>query len=327
MEHAAMTKLEVQQRPVHLSGYQARDYEIVDYAMDVLPETGLSFRGPFDRAITAGEPYFTCLGAAQTLGCFCETPYPEIVAEALGIPALNLGYGGAGPEFFLKQTSLLRYINQSQFVILQVMSGRSQGNSYYQCGGLELVTLSESGESLGAAGAFKKLLAGPAFLRTLPAPQRVRNKLANLAARPRARTVVGEIREKWVRSNLALLEAVTVPVIVLWFSKRRPNYVESYATHSQLFGEFPHLINEDMLKPIRERAAGYVEAVTDRGSPQPLFSRFTGRPTSVNPSNDRPDLAVPDWTVNHYYPSPEMHEDAAAALLSDPALKRFMANP
>jgi hypothetical protein len=60
--------------------------------------------------------------------------------------------------------------------------------------------------------------------------------------------------------------------------------------------------------------AAYAECVSLRGSPQPLVSRFTGRPVTVNPADDRLDLAVKPWAENRYYPSPEMHEDAARTL-------------
>src|SRR5690606_20333234 len=85
----------------HLSGYQARDYDIVDYRMYELPGTRLWFRGPMPD-LEAGR-YFTCIGAAQTFGCFCSQPFPDLLAQKLGLPSLNLGYGGAGPEFFARQ--------------------------------------------------------------------------------------------------------------------------------------------------------------------------------------------------------------------------------
>lgn len=305
--------METRIAPVHLSGYQARDYEIVDYEMYRLGDTGLSFRGPAPATLDPGS-YFACIGAAQTLGCFCQRPFPDLLADELGLPALNLGYGGAGPEFFATQEALLPYLNNARFVVLQVMSARSQSNSYYQCDGLEYVTLRESGQKMGAAAAFTKLLAGSPRIAGLPGWPRGWRKLAALAARPEARRIVDEIRTAWVESSLQLLEKITVPVVLLWISKRPPAYTESYATAHRLFGEFPHLVTPEMLAPIRERSAAYVECITSRGSPQPLFSRFTGEPVSVNPSNDRPDLAVKPWTENGYYPSPEMHEDAAAQL-------------
>ena len=60
-------------RTVHLSGYQNRDREIVDYQMYELSGTGLQFRGPEHRI---GHKYIAFVGAAQTFGCFCEHPFP-----------------------------------------------------------------------------------------------------------------------------------------------------------------------------------------------------------------------------------------------------------
>ncbi len=314
------------QQDIHLSGYQARDYDIIDYHMTELPGTGLQFRGPVSEAVLNGGEYFACIGAAQTLGCFCEAPYPNLVAREIGLSVLNLGYGGAGPEFFLKQDRLLPYLNRAHFVILQVMSARSQSNRLYDCDGLEYVRLHRDGRRMGAAAAFAELLRGPETIHNLPLPARVRRKLANLVIRSRARAIVTDLRNAWIRSSLQLIERIEVPVILLWFSKRAPAYLEGYATHSQLFGEFPHLVTPQMLAPLRSGAAAYVEAVTAAGSPQPLFSRFTGEPTTVNPANDRPDLAVKPWSENLYYPSPEMHRDAASCLLNSPEAMAVMRN-
>ena len=69
--------------------YQERDYEVVDYELYAIPGIGMA-RGPAPDSLEAGR-YFTCLGAAQTFGCFCERPFPALVAERLGVPALNFG--------------------------------------------------------------------------------------------------------------------------------------------------------------------------------------------------------------------------------------------
>src|SRR5206468_10970687 len=58
--------------------YELRDHEIVDYQYWELPGSGIQFRGPavdFDDP----SPYFTCIGAAQTFGCFVPEPYPGIL--------------------------------------------------------------------------------------------------------------------------------------------------------------------------------------------------------------------------------------------------------
>ncbi len=299
---------------IHLSGYQVRDYDIVDYEMYALGDTGLQFRGPPPPSLERGA-YFACLGAAQTFGCFCEQSFPDLLARDLDLPALNLGYGGAGPEFFLGQDSLLPYLNNARFVILQVMSGRSQSNSYYSCNGLEYVTLRDGGQKMGAMAAFRQLLHDPHPRTPLSClPQRVRARLANLRARPRARALVAEIRAAWIASSLALLDRIEVPVVLLWYSKRPPERADDFSKARRLLGEYPHLITPEILAPLQARTAAYVECVTSRGSPQPLISRFTGQPTTVQTSSDRDDLGGTPWEANKYYPSPEMNEDAAAAL-------------
>lgn len=298
---------------VHLSGYQQRDREVVDYQMYELGDTGLSFRGPMPESLPQGG-YFTCLGAAQTLGCFCENPYPSLLSARLGMPCLNLGYGGAGPEFFVKQEALLPYINNSRFVIIQVMSGRSQSNSIYECGGLEYMTRRSDGARMGANAAYQALLNGNAMLGYLP-PRRLGRAVARRLAIPAVRKIVSETRDRWCRSQLALHERIQVPIVLFWYSKREPDYVASCRSIHTLFGEFPQLVDRGMIEKTRPTASRYVECVSRRGSPQPLYSRYTGLPTTVNPANDRPDLAsVKGWSHNGYYPSPEMHEDAAEAL-------------
>src|SRR6266404_462258 len=96
--------------------YQKRDWEIVDYQVYCLNGTDVWLRGP-KPATLAPREYAVCLGAAQTYGCFCERPYPAILEERLGLPMLNLGFGGAGPLFFLREKGLLDWVNRARFVV------------------------------------------------------------------------------------------------------------------------------------------------------------------------------------------------------------------
>ena len=57
---------------------KTRDWKIVDYHMYQHVDSGL-FRGP--EPIMQDRQYVTCLGAAQTLGCFCEAPFPQTARE------------------------------------------------------------------------------------------------------------------------------------------------------------------------------------------------------------------------------------------------------
>ncbi len=301
----------------HLSGYQERDHEVVDYRMAELAHAGLRFRGPL---VGDGcDDYFACVGAAQTFGCFVERPYPTLLSDQLGLPVLNLGYGGAGPEFFADQTALHGCLNRSSLVVLQVMSGRSQSNSLYECGGLEYVTRHSDGRHMGAQRAIAEaMLPGPPHLAGKRIPSRLRRLLpdSEVAVRRRIEPLVNEIREAWVESHRRLLANLTVPVVLFWFSKRSTDYAQSYSDVAGVFGQFPQMVNTAMIDAIRPLCHSYVECVSERGSPQPLRSRFTGEPVEVDPANDRADLGFGTWTHNRYYPSPEMHEDAAESLAS-----------
>lgn len=308
-----------------MPGYVLRDWEVIDYECYELDRTGLWFRGPAPKTLEPGA-YFTAIGAAQTFGCFCPRPYPRMLEDRLGTTALNLGYSGAGPAFFLQQPELLRYINQSAFCIVQAMSARSTGNSLLRNDdGLGYGRRRSDGKIMTAEALFSDLLERE--LKRIPLRNEWLKKKVVAYSHlpfPAVRKVVQESRANWMRDTKALLEAITVPKIFVWFSKRSPAYVPRYHRTSALFGPFPQMVNANMMRRVTPHADRYVECVSDRGSPQPLRSRFTGEPVTVDLKTDRKHRAVEmgaeeplytgSWDANAYYPSPEMHEDAAEML-------------
>lgn len=271
-------------------GYQHRDQHIVDYQMfSLLPR--LELRGP-KPPLEPGS-FFTCLGAAQTFGRFCERPFPTILSEQLELPVLNLGAAGAGPLFYVRRPRLLEYVNRARFAIVQVMSARSEDNSVFESLGTGLMTRRSDGKQLIADAAYQDLLDthGELFVRKL----------------------VAETRLNWIRRYRGLFARLQVPTILFWFSERTPDYLEDYAGVDQLFGPFPQLVNSAMMAELEPLTDDYVECVTSRGLPQPLVDRITGEPTTM--VDIPPELGGRTLTHNAYYPSPEMQEDAAAALL------------
>jgi len=300
----------------HLSGYQRRDREVVDYQMGVLAGTELHFRGPFPDFDSINGNFFTCVGAAQTFGCFAQSPFPTILSQRLNIPALNLGYGGAGPAFFVRHPELLDYVNRGRFAILQIMSGRSESNALFDAGGLEFLRRRKDGLRLSAREAYRQVLES-----TWPATdgsslrQKICRRIGRLRGKIRAASLVRETRNAWVHSYERLFQAIHVPIVLLWFSTRAWRYPVSFRSVDALFGDFPQLINERCMKRVLPYAQMYVEVISSRGFPQELKSRFTGLPVTVTPQDDRSDFGNEIWTHNCYYPTPEMHVDAATALL------------
>lgn len=133
--------------------------------------------------------------------------------------------------------------------------------------------------------------------------------------------LVDETRENWTTNFIQLLETITVPTILFWISEREPSCRRTYTNANQLFGKFPQLVDSTWLDRIEPHAGNLVYSVSSRGLPQPLTDRKTGEKTSVAV---REDLGGGHRSVNNYYPSPEMHADAARALL--PACRQLWAN-
>jgi hypothetical protein len=267
--------------------YQDRDQHILDY--DLFEFCGLSLRGP-KPALDPGH-FFVCLGAAQTFGRFCERPYPTLLSEQLGLPVLNLSAPAAGPLFFLRRSKLLEHVNRARFVIVQVMSGRTEMNSRFDSSGGGLLTRRSDGSKVAAEPAYRELL-----------------ETEDVEV---VRQLVAETRSNWVAHYRELLATIQIPTVLLWFSRRPPAYQEDYSNVRRLFGAYPQLVNEEMVEELRPNVDDYVECVTSRGLPQPLFDGKTGDPTTVAGPEVLGDRAL---THNTYYPSPEMHEDAAASL-------------
>ncbi len=272
-------------------GYQLNDAHIVDYEIYKLPGIDIGFRGP----PPSGNEYVACVGAAQTFGRFVEAPFPRLISRALGIEVLNLARGGIGPTFYPSNPGLMEYINRASLVIVQVLSGRSQSNSLFRLvdhreRGINLV----SGREESADEFYTWLMGQDVQL---------------------ARKIVAETRENYVSEMMHLLSAIKPPKILLWFSVRSPDYQERWELpYGNLAGEFPQFVNREMLDQLRRRNdVHYVECISRRGLPQPLFDR-SGNPTWFNDSS-LPGSEPVKKTENRYYPSPEMHEDAATLLI------------
>jgi hypothetical protein len=284
-------------------GYQERDRHIIDYRMYELPGVapypgGGLFRGPE----VYGEEYIACVGAAQTFGCLCREPFPLLLAQRLGVPTLNLGYGGASPTFHASNAALMGYINRAPLAIVQVLSGRSQSNSRFRITdhGMEGVRIAD-GQRMTAEEFFTGLL--------LESPN-------DLPA------VVAETRENYLQAMLRLLEAIRVPKILFWFSVRKPDYQEAYELPIwRLWSNFPQFVNRPVVERLREHCDAYVECVSRRGLPQPLFDS-DGNPTVITYSYNLLTQQPVTVTYNQYYPSPEMHRHAADLL--EPVCRRLL---
>jgi hypothetical protein len=277
--------------------YQETDWRVVDYECFCLDRAisdptrlrPLFIRGPRPSSLETGA-YFVCLGAAQTFGRFCPRPFPTLLQDRLGLPVLNISHGGAGPWFFCQDNDrLLDYLNGARFVVLQVMSGRSEGNSLFESRGVGHYKRRSDGAEMTSDAAFEELL---------------RTESRTIVAR-----IVEETRTNWLASYRRILVKLASPTVLFWFSTRKPDHRNANDGLRGLFGDYPQLVNGAMVKALRAECDYFASCVSRKGLPQTLVDRVSGEPLTISD----PWTSAP-WEKNWYYPSPEMHEDAAQVL-------------
>ncbi|XHR99070.1 hypothetical protein ACFB49_06650 [Sphingomonas sp. DBB INV C78] len=294
--------------------YQTRDADIVDYREFQVRDCDVKFRGPgFDPFAAPEGSFFTCLGAAQTYGCYYEHPFPDLLSRSLGMPALNLAVGGTGPGFYLQYPSLIEAMNRGRFVILQAMAARHESNGRFEADGyVEFVRDRVRGDSVTSAVAWQRIIDEE--------PEKAMQR-------------VEEVRRNWVATTKALIDQLTVPVIFFWFSRRKADYeIDMDAIREQalrraqgkdeshfidgLSGDFPHYVDGKAARAAAGLCDFYVECLSDRGMGQQLYNRHTGQAIhDISFAALGKEYVDMHQTRNIYYPSAEMHEDACAALL------------
>ena len=272
--------------------YQGSDAEISDYQLFRLPLSPLHFRGPAPGY--GRRPKIVILGAAQSFGRFVQKPYLNILGDDLGVDVLNLSYAGAGPDFYLKRPELIHHANRADACIVQVMSARSVDTFLYRVvreANVRRVAELPVGRPRGA--------------------DQVIDWYVKTYGEDEARLLLDDMRSRYLAAAIALLEAIRVPKILLWFAQRTPDYEPGFGSQWAMLGGFPQGVDRALVRAMAEQVDGYCECVTARGSPQ-LLVDHEGSIAWANLGGRRTCL-------NSYYPSPEMHVDAAAALV--PMLK------
>lgn len=281
-------------------GYQDRDYEIIDYELWHLEGIPRPLRGPKPETLPENK-HIVCVGAAQTFGCYTPYPFPALLSKRLGVPVLNMGVAGAGPAFFTNRDNFIKVINKGSLAIVQIMSGRSESNSLFHSAGGEMLTRRDDGKVLGAAPAYQQIL--------------------DNYDKDSIDSLIEENRHNWIKNYRDLLTQITAPKILLWFSERDTSYQKNYTNVHAFFGKFPQLVNDEWMNEITAYADDYVVCISGRGMPQQLYNRFTGEKSSIK---KRKDLGGKEKVMNDYYPTPEMHEDAAALL--EPSCKSILSS-
>lgn len=218
------------------------------------------FRGPKPPLLNIlRKNCISVLGDAQLFGRFQAEPFHKKVANVLNVPALNLSFRGAGPEFFL-QDWLLEPARKSRCIVLQVFSGRSVGCEDYP--GMRMTARSGTEE-----------------------PKRDRLEILNkiwFEDRAYCKTLVERWQKNYVRLMRELISKLEAPVVLAWMSERSPgDWTTSRIEKEPNFGAYPQLITRSMVEEIEKDAFDYIELAPNKGMNHGFTSRFTGLPCPV----------------------------------------------
>lgn len=208
------------------------------------------FRGPA-RALE-GE-YMVFLGADETYGRFVARPYPCMVEEDSGLPAVNLAIPNAGPDAWLADPDLLDVINGARAVVLRLPGARNMSNRYYA------VHPRRNDRFLQATGLMRGLFPEVDFT----AFHYTGHLLSSLRELDGARfaTLRAELQAAWLLRMQLLLGRIAPPVMLFWFARHAPGVPgEEGAQADELSGD-PTFVTQEMVARLSETAEGLACAV------------------------------------------------------------------
>jgi LPS sulfotransferase NodH len=232
---------------LELGLYHVQDREFVDYNYQFCEKVDEFIR---DSIPDFNRPYFSCLGAEYTLGRRVKNSYPSLLSEKLNIQALNLGRGGVGPEYYLQRPQLLAAVNQSEFVILEVMGADSVSNSIFK---------NENGINCFTSP-----------LREGRHPARTNWKdLFSQSSREQFLSYVIEQRSTWLDKMLALISKIEKPVILLYFGDVPPRQNLDLSNFEKLW-QPPALIDQSVVELIASKTDSHFVYCTELDLPKEL---------------------------------------------------------
>ncbi len=273
--------------------YQKPDRAFIDYQVYKWGQLDQIYRGPQPDL---SRPYVACIGAAQTFGRYAKRPFPAILGDKLGMTVANLGTGGAGPGFFLRDPVALEAASGAEVCVVQVMSARSISNRLFK------VKPKRNARIMAVSKALEDLFPHVDF-DTFTYAHNMLNQISE-ADPEQFVEVEAELKKAWVARTRSLLQAITTRKVLFWFSERTPDDTTQHR-EGQMMLKYPQFITQAMIDAVRPDVDEVVYCSGGEGLPQSLL--VDGKPVLQTP------FGIP-VTENRYYPSPEMHVRAAEKL-------------
>ena len=241
------------------------------------------FRGP---AQDLSRPYIAFLGGAATLGKGLDHPFAELVERALGLPAVNLGASGAGPDFYLADRGVLEVASKARLAVVQLTGADALSNPFYS------VHRRRNDRFLATRPALRSLYPEVDFadihftghlLRTLSQTDAQRFALVRKG-----------LQATWLSRMELLLDHLPPQRLLVWLTDGTTHLATTDTAESRV----PPLVDEEMLNVLRPAVSGCVTVRCE--TPAVL----------CQPAAARSRIAE-----TRTLPGPDVHERVAAGLV------------
>ncbi|SLN52598.1 hypothetical protein ROA7450_02649 [Roseovarius albus] len=224
--------------------YEKLGLETLNYDPCRYPGAKLLFRGP--RRSLEGD-YIAFLGGTDTYGKFIAQPFAGLIERDTGLRCVNFGWPNAGADVYLKEPGVLQHASNAQLTVLQLPCAQNMSNRFYR------VHPRRNDRFVRASKKLRKLYPEVDFTEF----HFVRHMLRHLQAlsSERFEDVIEELSEAWPPRLRLLLSQIDAPVLLLWFSLRRPEEDETSLriTHD------PGFVSRDMIEDLRSEVADLIE--------------------------------------------------------------------
>ncbi|RDC72069.1 hypothetical protein DLJ49_11935 [Rhodovulum sp. 12E13] len=227
-------------------GGGALDYRTCRYGT-----SRLMFRGPKARL---SPPYTLFIGGTETFGRFVPRPFPALLADQLGLAAVNMGVINAGIDAFAGDDTVLDAARRAETVVVQIVGAHNLSNPFYT------VHPRRNDRFLGVTPALRQLYPEMDFTEFAF----TRHLLTELEQRRPERfgEVVAALQSRWSAQMELLMSAAGNRVVLLWVSEAAP----PEETTSIAEGHDPLFVDMAMMTRLAVRARQFVRVIPSRAA-------------------------------------------------------------
>lgn len=258
------------------------------------------FRGPARRI--RGD-YVAFLGGSETFGRFIETPYPELVEQISGLPAINLGVPRVGIDAYLSAPGLIDICSMARVTVIQVMGAANMSNRFYT------VDPRHNERFLRASKRFKEIYSEVDFAQ-FEQTGHLLTELAQLGSE-RLQAVRQELQCAWVARMRSLLAEIDGHKILLWLADHAPYSTGDGGTICR----DPLFVDRAMLNAVKNEADTLIEVVAEPAEIKAGRKRMVFSPIEREAAEMLMGPLVHDRVADQL-------EQAIAGLVAPPALTR-----